>query len=132
MYNISHYSDFQHIKYNKCTLQLFSFMTAIHILYINFSYQNFPHTHTHLHYTLQFVINISLISNTVSRGQLTAVHCVTQWTVYRTVSNSPYRRSYCVIMNSKPLLTAIRIALLSSVLKKQFLSQSIYHLHNRL
>jgi hypothetical protein len=42
------------------------------------SYQIISYTHTLLHHKLQFVINISLINNTVSRGQLTAIHCVTQ------------------------------------------------------
>jgi len=33
---------------------------------------------TYLHYTFQFVINISQINNTVSTGQLRAIQCVMQ------------------------------------------------------
>jgi len=53
-------------------------MTAIHVLHRKIPYQKFSHTHNHLHYTFQFVINISQTNNTVSRGQLTAIECTMQ------------------------------------------------------
>ena len=78
LYCIARYSRSKfplHTQYSKWTLKPVSFITAIHILYRNITYETFPHTHTHLHYTLQFFINISLINNTVNRGQLRAVQC---------------------------------------------------------
>jgi hypothetical protein len=32
----------------------------------------------HLHFTFQFIINISQINNTINTGQLTAIQCVMQ------------------------------------------------------
>jgi len=40
--------------------------------------QIFSHTHIHLYYIFQFVINIAQINNTISTGQLTAIQCIIQ------------------------------------------------------
>jgi len=53
-------------------------MTTMHVSYSKISCQNFLNNHNHLYYTLQFVTNISQINNTVSTGQLTAIHFVKQ------------------------------------------------------
>jgi len=52
--------------------QVFTFYTARSHITI------FPYPHTHLYYTFQFVISISQINNTVSRGRLRAIQCVMQ------------------------------------------------------
>jgi len=53
-------------------------MTVIHVLCSKISYQTFPHSHNHLYFTFQFVINITLINNTVRRRQLRAIKCLLQ------------------------------------------------------
>jgi len=65
-------------QYNKYTIEMFLFTTAMHVFYSRISYQNFSNNHNHLCYTFQIITNISQINHTVSSGQLTAIQCVKQ------------------------------------------------------
>jgi len=70
------------------TLFTFPLHTHTHIIYIangqyNWFYlwhisdliSKFSHNHKYIYYTFQFVISISQINNTISRGQLWAIQC---------------------------------------------------------
>ena len=73
----------------------FPFMTAIHVPYTKLSYQIYSHNHIHLHYILQLVLAFgrsTVLSVELSREQT------------RTVSNIPYRISYCMLIKTKAML----------------------------
>ena len=86
-------------------------MTAIHVPYTKLSYQIYSHKHIHLHYILQLVLAFlwsAILSVELSSEQ------------NRTISNIPYRISYCMLIKPKAMVTLMQLALYSSELNQTY------------
>ena len=94
-------------------------MTVIHILYSKISYQTFS-IHTHI-YTTSSTSSLTCHRATVpsaeARWEQFSVYCSKQ---YKELSVIVFSRQHSVVMQSKALINAMRIALHTSVLNWTF------------